>query len=145
MQLAFQRAPLVLYRFGLGPLLGQRLRLTHTGRRTGTVYRTILEVIEHDQDADEYRVGAVWGPESDWFKNVRAGGASEVLIGRRTFIPSTRILGETEADAIIGRYRRRRPRWSALSERMVGRPLTAATVPIVGLKPAKRNLHRQVQ
>lgn len=44
------RAPAVLYDHNLGWLFGHRmLRPTHTGRRSGRTYRTVLEVIGIDR------------------------------------------------------------------------------------------------
>jgi len=76
------------------------------------------------------------GAESDWLRNVLAGGAAEVIAGRRSFVPEIRVMESAEGGAIIQRYRARRPHWSALSERMVGRPLSVATVTVVGLRLA---------
>jgi deazaflavin-dependent oxidoreductase (nitroreductase family) len=133
---AVQRMPRVLFRLRLGGLLGPRLRLTTTGRATGRRRYTVLEIMERDAATGEYRVGAVWGPRSDWFLNLAAAPALEVIVGRRRFVPDHRILPAQEGAAVIERYRRRRPRWSAMAERTTGRALSTCTVPIVGLRPA---------
>lgn len=129
-----QRAPLPLYRLGLGALLGPRLRLTHVGRRTGLHRHTILEVIAHDAQRDEYFVAAFWGPGCDWYRNIQAAPAVEVVVGRRRFTPQQRFVAGDEAEALIARYRARRPRWSRFAERTIRRPVTAAATPIVGFR-----------
>ena len=128
-----QRAPLLLYQVGLGSMLGQRIRLTHIGRRTGRRRRTILEVME--RSGDTILVGAVWGPRSDWLLNLHAAPAVEVLIGRRRYRPRHRVLSHDEAQSAIERYQRRRPRWAAMTERMLGHALNADSVPVVEFRP----------
>jgi deazaflavin-dependent oxidoreductase (nitroreductase family) len=133
-QRAIQRAPLLLYRVGLAGLMSSRLRLTTIGRRTGMRRYSILEVMEHDAARGEYLVGAVWGPESDWFKNLAVRPAEELVLGKVKFAPAHRILDVSEAAAAIDRYKSRRPRWSSASERMVGRALDAANVPVIAFR-----------
>lgn len=101
------RAPGYLYDMDAGWLLGQRfLRLTHVGRRSGRTYRTVLEVVGRT-DSGEYVVLAGLGSNADWFRNVQAGPAVEVVAGRRRFVPSHRVLGVEEADAVVAGYERR--------------------------------------
>ncbi len=51
----FFRFPIVLYKIGLGPLLGERfLKLTHTGRKSGLERETVLEVVKHNREAGVY-------------------------------------------------------------------------------------------
>ncbi len=67
------RLPLPLYRLGLGSLLGHRfMLLTHTGRRTGKVHRTVLAVLHFDPVTHEVKVMSAWG-RSDWVKNSLRG------------------------------------------------------------------------
>src|SRR5690348_16683113 len=48
------RAPIVLYRMGLGWMLGhQFLLLTHAGRKTGRVHETVLKVLRYDPRTGE--------------------------------------------------------------------------------------------
>ncbi len=105
------RAPVWLYDHGLGGLLGSRfLCLTHVGRRSGRRYRTVLEVIGHDRSSAEYLVIAGFGTKADWYRNIQATPAVEVLVGRHRFPPEYRVLPETEAVAAIADYERRN-RW----------------------------------
>src|SRR3954447_21564974 len=65
----------LLYRMGLGPLLGHRLMLlTHTGRVTGGKRQAVIEAIQHDDDA--YVAASGFGPRADWYRNVRAAPES---------------------------------------------------------------------
>ncbi len=65
------RAPIALYRIGLGFLMGGRfLMVEHTGRKSDQPRYTVLEVVRYDRDADTYVVASGWGERSDWFRNV---------------------------------------------------------------------------
>jgi deazaflavin-dependent oxidoreductase (nitroreductase family) len=104
------RAPAWLYRRHLGWLLGERFLLVeHRGRRTGRLHETVIEVVGHDEDADEYMVMAAWGARSDWFRNIEARPATEVQVGRRRFVPAQRLLDQEEAMTALTSYRRRHP------------------------------------
>ncbi|MFK0244116.1 nitroreductase family deazaflavin-dependent oxidoreductase [Amycolatopsis azurea] len=105
---ALFRAPVWLYGHGLGGLLGNRfLCLTHLGRRSGRRYRTVLEVVGIDRDLGEVMVIAGLGRASDWFRNIQAQPAREVIVGRRRFTPAHRLLTESEAIAVMAGYERR--------------------------------------
>jgi deazaflavin-dependent oxidoreductase (nitroreductase family) len=105
------RAPIRLYDAGFGWLLGERfLCLTHTGRKSGRRYCTVLEVIGTDPMAGEYMVIAGFGSSSDWYRNIQANPASGVVVGRHRFSPQHRVLDEPEAAAVVADYERRN-RW----------------------------------
>ena len=94
----------LLYDHRLGWLLGQRiLRLNHVGSRSGRHYRTVLEVVGHRQDA-EFFVVSGFGKQSDWLRNLDAGGAATVTVGRRCFPADHRRLSDAEALAVFADY-----------------------------------------
>ena len=68
---------------GLGGLVGRRfLRLTHTGRRSGREFHTVLEVVEYDPVSGAVTLVSGFGRGADWFRNVAAGGPVGVDLGR---------------------------------------------------------------
>ena len=71
--------------------------LTHVGRKSGREYRTVLEVVGTNPPAGEFMVIAGFGPSSDWYRNIAANPACEVVVGRHRFVPQHRVLGEAEA------------------------------------------------
>jgi len=80
------RLPIWLYRAHLGWLLGDRfLMLTHTGRKSGQPHQTVIEVVEHDKDADTYYVVSGWGEKSDWYQNIHKTPTVTIHTGGRTF------------------------------------------------------------
>lgn len=102
------RAPLVLYRWHLGWLLGHRfMLLVHTGRRTGLERRTVLEVVRYDGQTGQAVVVSGWGRTADWYRNIQARPASKVIVGRREFVPAHRDLTEDEAVSALAGYERR--------------------------------------
>jgi deazaflavin-dependent oxidoreductase (nitroreductase family) len=102
------RAPVVLYDWDLGWLLGRRfLRLTHRGRRSGRYYRMMLEVIGTDRVRREVFVMVGLGRRAQWYRNVLAGGAVEIAIASERFRPDYRELAPAEAAAVLGGYERR--------------------------------------
>jgi deazaflavin-dependent oxidoreductase (nitroreductase family) len=102
------RLPVGLYDMGAGRLLGHRfLLLTHRGRRTGRLYRTMLEVVRWDPDKGEATVMSGFGPHANWRLNVLAGGAVEVRIATLQFKPLVRSLEREEAAGAIADYERR--------------------------------------
>lgn len=102
------RAPVYLYRWRLGWLLGHRcLLLTHIGRRSGLRRQTVLEVVEFRKDDSEVVVANSFGPHSDWVRNIEAGSGEEVTVGLRHFVASHRFLGEEEAVRVIEDYEQR--------------------------------------
>lgn len=102
------RLPARLYDVGAGRLLGHRfLLLTHRGRRSGRLYRTMLEVVRWDPEKREATVMSGFGPRSSWLRNVLGGGAVEVRIAARRFEPTARSLDREEAVVVLADYEQR--------------------------------------
>jgi deazaflavin-dependent oxidoreductase (nitroreductase family) len=102
-----------LYRLHLGWLLGHRfLQLTHRGRKSGRVYRAVLEVIRYDPQTRESVALSGWGERADWYRNLQAGPAIEVRTGGRRYVPVHRLLAPEEVYREMQDYMRRN-RWAA--------------------------------
>ena len=103
------RAPIMLYRAGLGFLLGRRfLMLEHTGRRSGETRRTILEVVVNDSDS--IYVVAGWGTAAQWLKNVRANPHVTIHVGSRSYRTRAEMVDGDEAHDVMRRYGSEHPR-----------------------------------
>lgn len=64
------KAPITLWRLGLGQLMGRHLLLfTHTGRKSGLPRRTMVEY--HRLDGTRY-VPVAFGPRAQWYRNLEA-------------------------------------------------------------------------
>jgi deazaflavin-dependent oxidoreductase (nitroreductase family) len=99
------KAPVFLYKFGLGRLMGDRfLLLTHEGRKSGKIRRTLLEVIRYDQGTGESLVISAYGERADWYRNIRAKPALQVCTRGRCFAPRQRFLSTEEAGEAFREY-----------------------------------------
>lgn len=135
------RAPIWLYRARLGGLLGQRLlMLEHIGRKTGARRRVVLEVIDHTA-GDSYVVASGFGDRAQWFRNITANPQVRVYAGSRASAPATaRVLGQAEADRVLGHYIECHPRawakFSAVLEQTLGKPVAPpnTALPLVELR-----------
>jgi deazaflavin-dependent oxidoreductase (nitroreductase family) len=102
------RAPVYLYRWRLGWLLGHRfLLLIHVGRRSGRRRETVLEIVEYRNEGPEAVVISAFGLNADWLRNIRVNPNPEVVIGSRHFAAVYRILGADEAFRVLAGYERR--------------------------------------
>ncbi|MFL5887312.1 MAG: nitroreductase family deazaflavin-dependent oxidoreductase [Thermoleophilaceae bacterium] len=143
------RAPVALYSLHAGWLLGHRfLLLVHRGRRTGRVYRTVLEVVSWDAGAREAIVMSGFGRSSQWYRNVLAADPVEVQIGRLRFAPRVRQLDPDEAVRVVAGYEQRNrlaaPVMRAALSRTAGfrydgsesaRRTLVETLPLVSFRP----------
>jgi deazaflavin-dependent oxidoreductase (nitroreductase family) len=144
--LAVFRLPLVLYRRGWGRLLGRTfMLLVHAGRRTGQPHEMTAMVMSYDPRTREVVIFSGWGPGSDWVRNLRAGPALRVEVGKESYTPQHRFLSEEESVAVASAFVRRHPYRHLLARRILGWPdlrVEAAlrefvrTHPFVSLRPA---------
>jgi deazaflavin-dependent oxidoreductase (nitroreductase family) len=141
----FFRFPILLYRAGLGWLLGDRaLMMTHTGRISGLARRAVLEVMRHDKDTDTYIVASGWGEKSDWFQNISKTPQVEIHVGRRRFNALAQRLSLDDAYEEIQDYARRHPTAIRQLGRLIGYQLEhtpegyralVGVMPIVAIRP----------
>jgi deazaflavin-dependent oxidoreductase (nitroreductase family) len=116
----FMKMPLILYRLGLGWMLGKRfMQLTHVGRRSGKVYRSVLAVLRYDRDTHEILVVSPWS-ESNWYRNIQASPALEVETGSVRYAPVQRSLSPDEIAALFIEFRSQRPVFSRMVARIPG-------------------------
>jgi deazaflavin-dependent oxidoreductase (nitroreductase family) len=84
------RMPPRAYRHDAGWLLGHTfLEFVHTGRKIGQPYETAAMVLRYDADAQEAIICVGWGTDTDWVRNLRAGPAAQVRLGRESLPRST--------------------------------------------------------
>jgi deazaflavin-dependent oxidoreductase (nitroreductase family) len=117
----FFRAPIWLYRWGLGWLLGKRfLLINHIGRKSGLPRQAVVEVLVYDRDHNAYYVAAGFGPESQWYKNLLARPDVTIVVGRQKLAVTAVPLSPPEAGVAILDYARRHPAAIKYLARMVG-------------------------
>lgn len=135
------RAPIGLYRLGLGGLLGKRfLLLEHTGRKSGLRRQTVLEVVEIDNTAGPIVVSG-FGEGSDWCRNLTANPEVAFTLGRRRVVATARRLHTAEGVAVFDRYRIKYPKAAKAIGSRIGVSLVddldtaAAKLPLFRLVP----------
>lgn len=116
----FNRAPVWLYRLGLGGLMGKSVMLlTHTGRKSGLPRQTVVEVAQYDPASETFYALSGWGPQSDWVRNVQAHPQIEIQVGRRKYqVRAERLSPEAGAQVLLAYGRRRPGALQLLAQRM---------------------------
>jgi deazaflavin-dependent oxidoreductase (nitroreductase family) len=108
MRRRFLRAPVHLYRWKCGWLLGHRfLLLIHVGRRTGKRHYTVLEVMQYRKEGLEAVVMSAFGRRANWLCNIEAMPGPAVAIGAQRFTAAHRFLDEEEAVRVMTGYEQR--------------------------------------
>jgi deazaflavin-dependent oxidoreductase (nitroreductase family) len=119
--LAVFRMPLYAYRHDAGWMFGRTfLEFTHTGRRSGKRYDAVAMVLRYDEATRETVICAAWGPETDWYRNLEAGPAVNVRLGRESFTPHHRFLTDDEAFDVAKQFRRHHPHRLRLISTVLG-------------------------
>lgn len=147
------RAPILVYRLGLGWILGNRfLLLEHRGRRSGKLRRTVLEVVSHDLQEMIFVVVSAWGKRADWYQNICANPNIHIVVGSSTSPAVANIVSRDEALGYLRDYGRRHP-WALrhLGSRLIGRGIRdpseiidtmAQEMPLVKLSAAEGEVHK---
>ena len=120
------RLPILLYRLGLGWMLGDRfLMLTHTGRKSGLPRQTVIEVVKHDKATDTYYVASGWGEKSDWYQNIRKTPQVTIQVRGRKFQTIAEFIPVEKAIDIVSTYAREHPvAFNELSGLFLGERMT---------------------
>ena len=114
------KLPLILYRAGLGWLFGHRfMLLTHIGRRSGKVRRTVLAVLVFNPNTREIKAMSAWS-ESDWYLNLQAHLAVQIETGFTRYAPAQRTLTPEEIATLFVNYRKNHPIFSRIVCRIPG-------------------------
>jgi deazaflavin-dependent oxidoreductase (nitroreductase family) len=116
----FFRAPIVLYRIGLGGLMPMQLLITTVGRRSGQPRHAVVDVLRHDAATDTYHVVSAYGETSDWYRNLKANPAVCVQVRWRRFPARAAALPQDEAEELLLDYWRRHRLYARVTMRLVG-------------------------
>lgn len=146
---AIARAPIWLYRCGLGGLLGRRFVLvTHTGRSSGLARRVVLEVVGRDDESGGYLVASGYGRRAQWFRNIIADPRVGFQVARHRYTGWAQPLPPAESGQRLAEYARRYPRTAATLMHAVGHDVHGSDagfervgsdpehgIPLVALRP----------
>lgn len=127
LRIAF-KIPTLIYRVGLGRLLGRRfLLLVHRGRKSGLERRTVLEVVKYEADPPAATVLSGWGDRSEWYRNLEAAPPVAVEIGGERWLePRLEPLQPDGAAEVLEAYRRDHPLPMSMLDRVFGWPRDAS-------------------
>jgi deazaflavin-dependent oxidoreductase (nitroreductase family) len=116
----FYRAPVALYRVGLGRLMPMQVMLTTVGRKSGKPRRAVVDVLRHDAESDAYYVVSAYGGRSDWYRNLAANPAVEVQARGRRFSARAATLPPDEAEEMLLDFWRRHRIYVRTMFRLIG-------------------------
>jgi len=124
------RMPIILYRTGLGFLLGDRfLMLIHKGRKSGRSHRVVLEVVQHDLINDRYYIASGWGEKSNWYQNIINNPNVKFQVKNRKYDAYATRVDKEETTDVLFDYATRNPGvFSMLSRRIIGQRLEPTKV-----------------
>lgn len=109
------RIPILLYKIGLGWLLGNRaLLLSVNGRKSGKIRQTVLEIIHHSPEEHTYYVASGFGTRSQWFQNLQNGPQVTIQVGSKRLNATGNRLNPEEAGSVFIAYAQKYPqaiRW----------------------------------
>jgi deazaflavin-dependent oxidoreductase (nitroreductase family) len=127
------RTPVLLYRLGLGGLIGKHtLLLTTTGRRTG---RPRVVPLDYQQEGDTLYLIAEQGARSPWYRNLVASPEVDVQVGSRKIRGAATPLTDRQEKAhVLKLFVRRSTR---LAERYYGIPRGASDEDLLQLAPQR--------
>ena len=115
----FFRAPVMLYRMGLGRLMLGQVMLTTVGRKSGQPRRAVVDLLKHDAATDTYYVLSAYGGGSNWYRNLQANPAVKVQARGRRFSARATTLPPDEAEEMLLDFWRRH-RFLARMWRLIG-------------------------
>ena len=89
--------------------------IVHRGRRSGRRYRTPLFAFKRDR---VLVIALLYGEESEWLRNLRAGGGHVVRGGRTFVVGAPEVVVTSEADALLARLSRPARAYCRLAEKL---------------------------
>jgi len=120
----FFKVPVILHKMGLGGwehLIGaQWMLITHTGRKSGKRYDSMVDVMDYDKATDTYYIEAAYGARADWYKNIQANSVFEAKVGRRKFKASAGALTTKGASEMLVQFYRSKPAYTRSVMAMAG-------------------------
>jgi deazaflavin-dependent oxidoreductase (nitroreductase family) len=89
--------------------------ILHRGRRSGRPYRTPLFAFRRGRTLV---IALLYGEESEWLRNLQAGGGQVVRKGRTFAVQPPKVLDTSAAGAVLDRLSRPEQSYCRLAERL---------------------------
>jgi deazaflavin-dependent oxidoreductase (nitroreductase family) len=96
------------------------LLLTHTGRTTGQPRRVVLEVVAHATTPPSWTVASGYGPQAQWYRNLRHEPRALIQVGNRYHAVSAHFFNPEEGAEIMAHYAPFHPRAARAMCRYLG-------------------------
>jgi deazaflavin-dependent oxidoreductase (nitroreductase family) len=120
----FLKMPVWMHKLGLGGwerLIGARWMLvTTTGRKSGKLRETMLDVMDYNSATDTYYIDAAYGSRADWVRNIEAHPRFQAQVGRRKFFAHLVPLSSGEAGEMMVNFYHAKPAYTRSVMAMVG-------------------------
>ncbi len=115
------RAPIWLYKLGLGRLLGKRfLLLTHTGRKSGLPRQAVVEIDDYDPESNSYLVASGFGQRSDWYRNILETPEVTIQVGNTRLAARAEPLSPEQSGEAMVAYARKYPTAARNLTKLIG-------------------------
>lgn len=102
------RAPVHLYKWGLGWLFGKRFVLFHhVGRKSGKQYQTVVEVVEIENENGNVIIVAGYGERTQWYKNLKQMQTTTIQLGNQKYPVRIETISPEAGADIMARYYQR--------------------------------------
>jgi deazaflavin-dependent oxidoreductase (nitroreductase family) len=137
------RIPALGWMFHGAPGTPKTIVLVNRGRKSGKLYKTPLSILTEDPEREEIFVSPMWSRDSDWYRNVIAGGLVEIHVRGEKRQVQWRELDEDEGRARAEAFRAAHPIYSRIIvprlaglNRLEGDPEEAVlrNLPLLGLR-----------
>lgn len=89
--------------------------ILHRGRRSGRQYRTPLFAFKRRRTLV---IALLYGEESEWLRNLRAGGGHVIRAGRTFVVGAPEVVVTREADSLLARLSRPERAYCRLAEKL---------------------------
>jgi len=132
------RAPIGLYRAGLGWIFGRRLvMIEHLGRVSNEPRYVVVEVV--DRGHNRIVVASGFGTKAQWYRNLKANGVAYLSTGRaRRVRAHVHLLSPEDSAAALGGYAAQHPAaWKRLKGAMDAAAGGDAKIPLVEFTPPR--------
>jgi deazaflavin-dependent oxidoreductase (nitroreductase family) len=120
----FFKVPVWIHKMGLGGwerLIGaQWMLITTTGRKTGKLRETMVDVMDYDKMTDTYYIEAAYGARADWYRNIQSNPIFEAQVGRRKFKARAGALTNEGAGDMLVQFYRNKPAYTRSVMAMAG-------------------------
>lgn len=113
--------PAIRWMFEVVPITPRVMFLVHRGRKSGRIYETPLSILVEYPERGEIVVSPMWSKDSDWYRNLLAGGLVEIRVRGERRQVDWHDLDEAERRAAGEAFQNAHPMYSRVILRVLAR------------------------